>query len=262
MNDICMVVEGGYNTSYIDALIVALFYKPSNNDILLNMRVTKDEFYHLQDLITHNFLDKVKKHYSVSSDVLNEIRNYCISCDWKNNENIVELFKVTDFYQYLIDSFGYKYITFNVPNHTNIELPYIKLNMPHNDYENASIDELLDTWSMEHLSDGWRFSYIPTLLPLHIDRTNGNTRGVDIMKKIKFNVNVIEEQKNNTWNIHSVICYSEIKSHYYVLTLSSSNEWILYNSTLKPSMYKITNMTNEQISNRIKQECVFIFYVK
>jgi hypothetical protein len=66
-------VEDGYNTSYIDSVLIALFYKPTHLHELLTQLPEKTMFSYLQELIFSNFVEQVRKNYSVNSGMKYEI---------------------------------------------------------------------------------------------------------------------------------------------------------------------------------------------
>ena len=105
---------------------------------------------------------------------------------------------------------------------------------------------------------------IPFLIPIHVNRNiygnKINTCSVDIMKKIKFSTSDDSNQKNMSWQIHGVICYSKTTQQYYSLIQLISGDWYMYDSTQKPSIYKIENMKKDDFNFKIKEECVFILY--
>jgi len=255
-----MIIEDGYNTSYIDSLLVALFYKPSSIENILNQQPENNDFCFLQDMIRYNFIDLLRRRYSISSEILNEIRNYSIICGWKQRENIIDLFDISEFYTFLLDGIGCGNLLFEFLDKT-----------PHNKFnKNLSMRSLFAREMIDQANNvdnritrGYHFGEIPFVIPIFINRRNKNTLNttkIDIMKKIKFNTNDDQYQKNMSWNIHSIVCYSEINPHYYTLFQLNDGEWYLYDSTLQPSLHKIESMTKNDFVNKIQQECVFIFY--
>lgn len=277
MSDIYLVVENGYNTSYIDSLLIALFYRPTNIENLLNHYSEDSEFNYIQDMIKYNFIDLVRRRYSIGSEILNEIRNYCVMCNWKYNENIIDLFDVNDFYAFYINGIKTGHLLFETINAIDQKseqktLPYIEV-VPDDDiYRENILSTMVTQWidtTLLNKTDNiestqcYHFSEIPILLPIYINRKKNSkllTQKINIMKKIKLKHNNNVNQEALQWTIQSVICCSEINPHYYTLFLLSDNEWYLYDSTLKPSLYKIDHMTKEDFSNKIKQECVFVLY--
>ena len=98
-NDNFCIIEKSYNTSYIEAVITALFSNTCFENLLLDIP-EKIEFIYLQELIMKKFVSNIRKFYSVESSVINEIRNYSAVCGWNNNENFADMHKVSDFYKF------------------------------------------------------------------------------------------------------------------------------------------------------------------
>ena len=81
--DIQCIVENGYNTSYINTLLFSLFYRPNKYlDELLNKNMNNPSAYYLQELIKENFVGPIRKHFSISNENINEIRNYLMINNW------------------------------------------------------------------------------------------------------------------------------------------------------------------------------------
>lgn len=56
-NSFPLVVEGGYNTSYINSLLTSLFYRKNEHiKELLNSEPAQPSGYYLQELIKTNFI--------------------------------------------------------------------------------------------------------------------------------------------------------------------------------------------------------------
>ncbi len=68
-NNFC-VIESSFNTSYIDALITALFSNDCFDSILTNIPENV-EFAYLQDLILEIYVKKIRKFNSVEESVIN-----------------------------------------------------------------------------------------------------------------------------------------------------------------------------------------------
>lgn len=107
MNPI-FAVANGINTSYIDSLLIALFYKESYLQQMLFQQTENEYFSYLQDLIYINFIDNVRNSKSVDSFQINEIRNYSYMCGWKNTTNIIDLYDVIDYFSFIMDGFTKK----------------------------------------------------------------------------------------------------------------------------------------------------------
>ena len=110
-NSFPCVIEGGYNTSYINSLLTTLFYKKNEYlKELLNGEPTQTAGYYLQELIKSNYIEPLCKNYTIKNDVINEIRNISISVYWKNKYNKINLNEN----EYQLKSKMNKLITLNV----------------------------------------------------------------------------------------------------------------------------------------------------
>lgn len=278
MSEIYLVVENGTNTSYIDATLMALFYKSSCIDSMLTQHVDNSDFYYVQELIKNNFVNLVRKRHSVSADLINEIRNYCVTCGLIRTDDFIDIVDVTTFYDFFINGIGGRQLMIETIvisdkiNTTAHTLSYIKLE-PDDTFAEVSVTDLLREWidnfilktqdTSHHIhSKGYHFKQIPFIIPIFINRYVGGrkltTKKLDIMKKIKFVDNDDPNQKSILWTIHSVLCFSDINPHYYSI-LNVGDEWYLYDSFMKPSLNKI-DMKKEEFMLKIKQECIMIFY--
>lgn len=268
-------VENGFNTSYIDSLLMALFYSHSHLcEILIN---TPDEskFIYLQDIINNNLIDQSRNNFSTDSTVINEIRNYSIICGWKNGMNILELYNVVDYLDFIMKGFSFKGIQCEL---ININKQKETINSFNSNYieikvsDESTIKKLLTEWTNIHLKNisndenilsYYHFKEIPLLIPIYLNRSDENNQTnnfkIDIMKKIKFSNNNDKLQNGSRWSVHSIICYTNSGSGQYYSIINSNNQWYLFNNEKIPSMINI-NITNEIVSNKIKQECVLILY--
>jgi hypothetical protein len=233
-----LVVENGFNTSYIDSLFMALFYKNTEytNFILENIPKTPPSYY-LQELIKSKFIRPIQRNYSINSNVINEIRNYSVICGWSKDKDITEQKNCIEFFEFLMNIFNIKPIELEILEFKNNVLTnfsqkilqsYIVLEPKKDD----TIRNLLNTWINskiyspdESIIQCYKLNDIPQFITLYIDRTNKKYDDfdknednidynldykidykIDIMKKIKFFG--INDQTQNfiKWRIHSIIC--------------------------------------------------------
>jgi hypothetical protein len=253
------IVEDGLNTSYIDALFVSLFFKPSHVQNILSDHLDDLNAMHLQDIIYHNFVHNMRHRYVIDSQIMNEIRNYFIYCGWKRDNEILNLFEVQELYNFLMEKFSQEKITFNKNNNEIIDINYIHLNVNNN----SDIKTLLDEWITTTLGN-FELKQIPKFIPIFLDRnissTKINTFLIDIHEGIQFEKNNInEEQKNTMWKIHSIVCFSKTHTGHYYSIVQSNNSWFMYNNSKKPSLVNI-DMKDYDIACKIQKECVFIMY--
>jgi hypothetical protein len=249
-------VEDGYNTSYIDSVLIALFYKPTHLHELLTQLPEKVMFSYLQELIFSNFVEQVRKNYSINSGLMNEIRNYSVVCGWKNGHPLSELYNVSEYLDFLLTGFNSFPIKIETLSSQSILTNYITLNV----HEDSNIKSLLDEWINTTTSkQPYIFEDLPPLVPIYINR-NVDGYKIDIKKRIQFHKNNNKSQNNASWIIQSIICYSRVgKGHYYTILYTTYGDWYLFDNNKLPSLLKI-DIYDSDIAEKIKQECVLILY--
>jgi hypothetical protein len=250
-----LIVEGCLNISYIDNLFMALFYKPSYMQNILSNDVDDLNSLHLQNMIYYYFVNNMRMKNVITSQLLNEIRNYSVYCGWKNNSNFMELFGVDEYYRFLADKFNQKKITIKKNNNVVFSDNYINLDIN----KNNDVKEMLNDW-LGNFGE-YNFDSIPDYVPINLNRMQQNGKIsddlIDIKKAIKFEKNNIDEnQKNNIWVIQSVICNDK---HNYYSIIRDGNNWFMYSNSKIPSLMKI-DIKDEDIMYKIKKECVFLVY--
>lgn len=248
-------VEDGYNTSYIDSLLIALFYKPTHLYELLTDIPENIKFSYLQDMISHNLVEQVRKNYSINASIINEIRNYSLMCGWKSGSSITDLYNVTDYLDFLLTGFSCNIINIETLSY-NIKLNYLTFNAKND----SNIKILLDNWISENINkQTYHFVELPTLIPINIKRENENCK-IDIKKRIQFDKNNNKSQSSASWVIHSILCYSRVGiGRYYSVIYTTYDNWYLFSNEKLPSMQKI-DIKDQNISEKIKQECVLMLY--
>ncbi len=101
-----IMVENGYNTNYIDVLLIALFFKPSYLEhTFLNNQPKSAEYLYLQELIKQKFVLSLHNKTSITSNIVNEIRNYSFILGWKSFDEILQKQNIIDFYIFLAEKF-------------------------------------------------------------------------------------------------------------------------------------------------------------
>jgi len=244
-------IEDGYNTSYIDSTLIALFYKPSHLHGLLTDLPEDIKFTYLQDIILTNFVDQIRKNYSISSIYINEIRNYSIICGWKNGLQITNAYDASDYLIFLLNGFNAYPISIETTSLQTIKTNCINLEIS----EDSNLKILLNKW-IDKITQKtqYKFTELPQLIPICINRSRENCK-IDIMKKIQFPTN--KTQHDALWIVHSLICQS--RSHYYSLVYTVYGEWYLFDNNKLPSIIKI-DITDINTMDKIKQECVIVIY--
>ena len=272
------VIADGLNTSYIDSLLISLFYKFTHLQDMLIKLPEKNKFIHLQDLIYNNFVEQIRRNFSIDSSILNEIRNYSVLCGWKEGMTMTELYNVKDYLDFLLKGFDYGGINCEIIEITP-ESQEQKSNTAKYNYLEVCISEqtntkkILDTWINDILLANvnkclmyYRFTEIPMLIPIYMNRFDSNnqfcTSPVDIMKRIKFHKNNDRSQLEISWVVHSMICFSNVGNGKYYSAVNidyKENDWRLFTNDKIPSMIKL-NMKDEYVINKLQQECVVVFY--
>lgn len=267
------IVQNGLNTSYLDSTLVALFYKSSHIDQMLSQEPEDVRFIYLQELILSNFINPIKRNFSINSDVVNEIRNTSVICGWKHQGNTIDLYNVLDYYKFLVNGLGcgninFELIEFNGKKNEiikSISVYCLEIDI----FEHNTIKNLINDWITknitthnEEFSIYYQFREIPMIIPIYLNRKNKNGDTVlcqvDIMKKIRFKKKNIKYQ-NMFWTIHSVICFSNSGGGNYYTITNTNNNWYMFSNDRIPSLLKI-NMDDKFISEKIKKESVLIFY--
>jgi len=259
-NIIPFTIENGYNTSYIDTLLVSLFFKNSYIQNILSNMPKEIKFIYLQELIYLKFVSNIKLQYSINSSIINEIRNYMFLCGWKTNENILELYDVVDFYNFLINNFNCNKIIFEKNIDNNIELNYIELNI----VKDSNIKNLLDQWIDDNL-ENYSIKEKPDYISIYLNRNSNSNSNLNYIIDIKEGIcftknNTDNEYKNIWWKINSIICYSKSEKKYYAILSDDNNNWYSFDSSRIPSLCKI-NIKESYLAIKIKQECVFLTYI-
>jgi hypothetical protein len=268
------VVADGLNTSYIDSILMSLFYKSSHLEEMLIQQPDNAEFIYLQEMISNNFIDLARRNFSIDSSIINEIRNYSLICGWKSSSSITELFSVVDYLTFLMTGFNFGGIKMEIVEMTDhdeevrlLNFNYIEVSV----YDEDNVDHLLKKW-LENCtkktktisSIHYRFAELPMIIPIYINRHTEkditNTSQIDIFKKIKFRKNNDKTQDNACWIIHAIICLSSSGSgHYYSLIQVDKKDWYLFSNARIPSLVKI-RISDPDVALKIKKECVLILY--
>ena len=266
------IVENGYNTSYISSFLFSLFYRPNKYlDELLTKNIDNPSAYYLQELIKENFVEPIRKHFSISNDSINEIRNYLMINNWATTDSkLNQQQDIAKFYKFIIDYLKGYYIEFEIYNiqdghikniDNNFKVPFIVIKP----LETTSIKKLFIKWLNDYIiketnSYYYKLNNIPSYICFYINRF-GNSNQIDIMKKIKFFNNNDSTQKYITWKIQGIICVSgdKLENCHYYSVVHSYNNWVLFDDTKIPSLQYI-DMGDEDIIEKIKKECTLIVY--
>lgn len=263
-----LLVEDGLNTSYIDTLLISLFYKSTHLYDMLSNIPENIKFAYLQDMIMSNFVEQIKRTYSIDISILNEIRNYSILCGWKDSPNMTDFFNVIDYLSFLSDGFNYggisyelyyinKMQSYDIVASNTIKYINIKLEID----EDVTVKKLLDDWvdkkllKYNDIHTYYKFKEIPMFIPIYFERLINecwNNCKIDFFKKIKFN----SSEHEYSWIIHSLICITNKK---YYSIINNDNKWYIFSNEKIPSLNEI-DITNVDFANKIKQECILAIY--
>jgi hypothetical protein len=275
-NIIPCVIEGGFCTSYINALLSALFYK--NNEHLHNLLIsdpTNSSGYYLQEIIKTNYIEPLRRHYTIKSDILNEIRNYILINGYLTNESIINSIKsqsINKLYEFLLDYLNGNKLEFEImkikdgvlvdkDKDKTYKTSIIKFDVS-KIKEDTSIKKLFLNWlNTEILKEQedyycYNLKNIPAYVSFYFNRNNNIM--IDIMRKIKFFNNCDPTQNYIKYKIHSLICKDENNNYYSVLT-TFNNKWIMLTENKIPSMEYII-LNDDDLNEKIKKEVVFVMY--
>ncbi|ATZ80869.1 hypothetical protein BMW23_0823 [Bodo saltans virus] len=246
------IVEDGFNTSYIDTLLMALFYKPSYIQDILSDTPSNPDFIYLQELIYQNFVCNIRCHFSVDASTINEIRNYMFLCGWQNEYNITDQYNVNELYSFLINGFNSNKIKYIDDNKNETHIDYIECHVDTNTNTKILIEKHVNEITDSKLIE------IPKYIPLFLNRKNNFD--VDIKYGINLKNNILnDDEKLTLWTIHSIICLPQNETKHYYSIIYDRNEWYYFDNTKLPSLIKI-DIKNEDIALKIKKESIFILY--
>jgi hypothetical protein len=273
MNDniIPCVIQGGYNTSYIIALLTSLFYKKNENiRELLNKIPKKPEGYYLQEMIKINYIDPLCKNYTIKNDIINEIRNYLLINGYLKNLNIYDSMKNNDInllYEFIIDFLNGNTLQFEILKIKDGQV------IDKNKFYNTTIINIditeketsirqsfinwIDNILLKNDSDSYTYelSDMPLYISFYFNRIEKESM-IDIMKNIKFFKNCNPTQNCIKYKIHSLICKS---SNEYYSILINNGKWIMCKENNIPSLEYIELNDYEQ-NDKIKKEVIFVIY--
>jgi hypothetical protein len=277
MNSI--IIEDAYNSSYLTSTLVSLFYNLNDhNKILLESNSNPLAIY-LQELIIEKFLNQIKKGFMISSETINEIRNYLMlnnfdaKISFNNNDDVEP--EINEIYEFLINFILKQDFSFVIEDLTNnnilkkFNFNYINLIIDHNKL-NTSIRDELEIWYNKNIFNNSNnsnnsnnknimqsFSKVPNFIGIKLNKSY-NTK-CDIMKRIKFgNINN-SEQTFIRWKIHSIILKNSTTNKFYSL-VKEHKYWIKYTEGSVPSFEKIY-LEYELDSDKYIHEAEFLFYV-
>ena len=249
-------------SDYISSTIVALFYTKKNNDFL-NKSLENPLSIYIQKFIQINFIEKLKNGVSINYKVIKDFLKIIIN----NNYYIKKDNNIFSFYKYLSNIFLINYIEYkntnlidDIDKNKNL-ISIIDLDINDKIDNTISLKDLIDNWLLNKCNnnlDVKKILNIPELIALKINRNNRSI-DININKKICiFNYTRQYDLEKLRWNILSIICQDSISNNYYSV-LIINEKWYLFNDMEIPC-FKEISMSNNLITNKIKKECLLLFY--
>lgn len=261
------IIEDGFNTSYIDSILMSLFYSPSylESFVLENDPDELNTIY-LQELIKYKFIENIRNGKSILCDSMNEIRNYCFLCGWKTIETLIEKSNVLDFYMFISSKFNLTKIEYQNKKKEIINTDCLQIKLSNTSTSTSTIGEYINIKdAITELFDTtiYKILNIPIVFPIIINRFETmhiNRTKINIQKRIR--VNPQEEYNDTNWNIFSIICFegeTRESGNYYSI-IYKLDKWFLFNNKQIPCLKEI-KMNDKVIINKIMEECTMILYL-
>jgi hypothetical protein len=273
-----LVLEDGYNTDYIYAIITALFYTPSDGmNKIINMDTANSNTYYVQEYIKSKFILPIHRNMSIESIIVNKFRMFLYNCGWlKNNEkNILDKSDLDDFYRFIITfMMEYSLVVSQIDAINNVakEQKYdmIRITKDHimddnKDPKIVNLSTMIDRWIQNEVlgqNISYKFESIPYILPVYLDIRDPNSglniRCINIMEGVNFPDNGDNIQRIFVWEIHSLICQKST-GDYYTIVIDHNDEMMAFSDKQIPSNWWI-DATNPTCVKDIMREVRFVFY--
>jgi len=273
-----LILEDGYNTDYIYAIITALFYTPSDGmNKIINMDTNNSNTYYVQEYIKSKFILPIHRNMSIESIIVNKFRMFLYNCGWlKNNEkNILDKSDLDDFYRFIITfMMQYSLVISQIDAINNVakEQKYdmIRITKDHimddnKDPKIVNLSTMIDRWIQNEVlgqNISYKFESIPYILPVYLDIRDPNSglniRYINIMEGINFPNNGDNIQRIFVWEIHSLICQKST-GDYYTIVIDHNDEMMAFSDKQIPSNWWI-DATNPTHVKDIMREVRFVFY--
>lgn len=279
------IVENAINTCYIDSVLMALFFKSTTIDSVLNKDLKNTTAIYLQEYIKEKFVNAVRNGKSILMDDMEMIRVMCSHLGWKNDvekdEYILQQ-DITEYYTFLMGIFEIEKITIQRKTEINNNLPalgekeylpFIPLSLLETNINIDTIDtikNMLSRWQFNNLSEinnkkePCLNSYVilnsPNVIGFSINRFNNMGKRIKTSVIIQKKIYIAE--RNTEYHFHSAICHSGEtlnSGHYYSLLSGNSGIWYMFDDQKIPCIKEV-KMDDPSITNMIKKECCFVFY--
>jgi hypothetical protein len=272
-----IIVENGYNTSYISTLLIALFFNNTYlEDLILSRYLNNQKNIYLQEIIKLEIIDKIKHNNSILSDSINKIRMVSHLLGWQKTDSMFNNHNILEYYQFLLHKCeALTYCTRSIKSnklssseigntihsitHINIT-PNLNTSIINEFHSNINMyfhDSYFETTIIKD-----KYIQIPVirlrnLFPLftfYINRDNINNL-IEIEKKFKIKYLIGDSIINVEWIFHALIGFNKV---YYTL-INVGKKWYVFSDNLFPS-FKEVNMSNPKVINKIKSEVVMVMY--
>jgi hypothetical protein len=256
------LVEHSPNTSSIISLIIGLFYNSSSfYDTMLDQITSDLKTVYIQEIIKNNLIEPLRKKNIINIATTYELVNTLINFNLLDKKYYTEEVNPLILYK-ILNNISFEY----VQNNENYSIPYIELNKElYSEYKNTTnelnLSSIVIEWFNKKLNIekmNIEIKKIPTIIPIFL---NKNEKKGNIFIDIKYQIkplNYLDKYSNITFSIHSLVCYSSTENHYYTVMLIDKN-WIIFDNKNIPC-FKILDMKNKDISNKLKSEVVVVFY--
>jgi hypothetical protein len=232
-----LVLEDGYNTDYIYAMITALFYTPTDGmNKIINTDTNNSNTYYVQEYIKSKFILPIHRNMSIESGIVNKFRLFLYNCGWlKNNDkHILDRSNLDDFYRFIITNMmKYDLVISKIDAVINISKEHkydmIRITEDHifdekKDPTIINLSSMVERWiQIDVLGQNisYKFESVPYILPIYLDIRDPNTglnkRCINIMEGIKFSDNGDKIQRMFVWEIHSLICQKSTGEYYTIV---------------------------------------------
>lgn len=241
-----IVMENGYNTSYLNNLFFLLFYEDSIIEryvLLENNSPTYDGLY-LQHLIHKSIIQRLKQKLYIPHNLTNEIRLFSIISGWNNKNTIDDTFCECDPIEYL--NFILNKINFH---------PIEYINKINNEIEKTSTITLEPTENVLMSFIKWHeintIINIPTFVIFKIQLKNVS---IDINEYIKLLID--SEYHNIQWKFHGLIFKND--TGYSSIVYCNDKKLLYFDDSEFPN---ISSITYPKILN-MKNKLIYIIYTK
>ncbi len=277
-----LILEDGYNTDYIYSLIIALFYTPCDGlNKIINIDASNSNTYYLQEFIKSKFIYPMHRNMSIESCQVNKLRVFMYNCGWHKNDDkdILDKGDLDKFYNFIMNNmmeYNLQIVKIDpLCNSSKIDkLDMIRITDKHIDDKHCvdfmgekmiNLSFMIRQWVKESLVEevySYKFETIPFIIPVLINirdvDTGLNKICINIMQGLNFEDNGDKIQRMFIWEIHSMICQTNI-GDYYTIIIDHNDDFVAFSDKQIPSNWKIDNSNHFNIK-KIMKEVRFIFY--